>query len=118
MTGSPIHLGLLGLARGVPTFVLSLVGGGFADRIDRRFLIIGSQAVNGLGALVLGALTALGMVDVWHIYAVILLNGSLAALSSPARQALIPNLVPRHHLLNAIALNSTVWQTANIVGPA
>jgi MFS family permease len=118
LTGSPIHLGLIGLARGVPTFVLSLLGGVFADRIDRRFLIIGSQAVNGLGAIVLGALTFLGMIDVWHIYAVMLVNGSLAALSSPARQALIPNLVPRHHLLNAIALNSTVWQTANIIGPA
>lgn len=118
LTHSPIHLGLTGLARGIPTFVLSLMGGVVADRVDRRFLIIGSQAANGLGAIVLAVLTLLGIVDVWHIYGVMLLNGSLAALSSPARQALIPNLVPRHHLLNAIALNSTVWQTANIIGPA
>ncbi len=118
MTHSPLHLGLTGLARGLPTFVLSLVGGVIADRVDRRLLIFGSQAINGLGAIVLGSLTLIGMIDVWHIYAVMLLNGSLAALSSPARQALIPNLVPRHHLLNAIALNSTVWQTANIIGPS
>jgi MFS family permease len=118
LTHSPLHLGLTGLARGLPTFVLSLMGGVFADRVDRRLLIFGSQAVNGLGAIVLAALTVSGLIDVWHIYAVMLLNGSLAALSSPARSALIPNLVPRHHLLNAIALNSTVWQTANIVGPS
>jgi MFS family permease len=118
LTHSPLHLGLTGLARGLPTFVLSLVGGVFADRVDRRLLIFGSQAVNGLGAMALAALTFSGLIDVWHIYAIMLLNGSLAALSSPARSALIPNLVPRNHLLNAIALNSTVWQTANIVGPS
>jgi MFS family permease len=118
LTHSPLHLGLTGLARGLPTFVLSLMGGVFADRVDRRLLIFGSQAVNGLGAIVLAVLTVSGLIDVWHIYGIMLLNGSLAALSSPARSALIPNLVPRHHLLNAIALNSTVWQTANIVGPS
>ncbi len=118
MTHSAVHLGLTGLARGIPTFAFSLMGGVIADRVDRRKLIMVTQAVNGLGALLLGGLTATGQIDVWHIYALMVLTGSLAALSSPARQAMVPNLVPRHHLLNAIALNSTVWQTANIVGPS
>ncbi len=118
LTHSAVHLGLTGLARGIPTFAFSVMGGVIADRLDRRKLIMVTQAVNGLGALLLGGLTATGVIDVWHIYGMMLLTGSLAALSSPARQAMVPNLVPRNHLLNAIALNSTVWQMANIVGPS
>jgi MFS family permease len=98
--------------------VLSLVGGVAADRFDRRKLIILSQATAGVLALALAVLTALGRIEVWHIYAVIITNSVLNALSAPARQAIIPNLVPREHLLNAIALNSTINQLSNIVGPA
>jgi MFS family permease len=118
LTSSPLHLGLTGLARGIPIIVLSLIGGVIADRVDRRRFIIVSQGIVGALALALAALTATNLVDVWHIYAVILVSSALNAISAPARQAIIPNLVPREHLLNAIALNSTVWQISNIVGPA
>lgn len=118
ITGSAFHLGLTGLARGIPTILLSLMGGVMADRMDRRRLIMTTQALNGLLALALGALTATGAIDVWHIYAVIVLNSVFSSISQPARSAIIPNLVPRHHLMNALALQSTVWQTGMIVGPA
>jgi len=118
MTNSPLHLGLTGLARAIPVIGLSLMGGIIADRVNRRQVVLIAQGVSGLTALALAGLTYTGLIDVWHIYATILVSGTLMALSAPARSAIIPNLVPRHHLMNAIALNATVWQIANIVGPA
>lgn len=117
LTGSALHLGLTGLARGVPTIVLSLVGGIVADRVDRLRFTMVTQALTGLLSVGLAALTVSGHVAVWHIYLVIFIGGVLTAVNTPARSAIIPNLVPRTDLLNAIALNSTVWQTSRIVGP-
>ena len=118
LTNSPLHLGLTGLARAIPVVGLSLMGGIIADRIDRRHIIMVAQAVAGLLAIALAGLTAAGLIDIWHIYAATMIGSAFMALSAPARTALIPNLVPREHLLNGIALHSTVWQTANIIGPA
>jgi MFS family permease len=118
LTNSPLHLGLTGLARAIPVIGLSLMGGIIADRVNRRHIILLAQGVSGLVALALAALTQTGLIDVWHIYASTMLSGLIMALSAPARSALIPNLVPRHHLLNAIALQATVWQIANIIGPS
>ena len=118
MTNSPLHLGLTGLARAIPLIALSLMGGVIADRVNRRQVILAAQGISGLMALVLAALTITGHIEVWQIYATIMVSGTLMALSAPARSAIIPTLVPRHHLMNAIALQSTVWQISNIVGPA
>ena len=118
LTHSPLHLGLTGLARGVPVIILSLMGGIIADRVDRRRFIMLTQAAVGAVSLVLAALTVSGNIEVWHIYAATVVGAALSALGNPARAAMIPNLVPRQHLLNALALQSTVWQTANIVGPS
>jgi len=118
LTHSPFHIGLTGLARAVPLMTLSLVGGVIADRVDRRWLIMMSQAVGASLALVLAALTMTGSMQVWHIYAVTLTSSAFMALSAPARGAIIPNLVPREHLMAAFALNSSTWQIANIIGPS
>lgn len=118
LTHSPFHIGLTGLARAVPLIGLSLIGGVIADRMDRRVLIMVAQATAGALALALAGLSATGSMQVWHIYGVTLVGSVLMALSAPARGALIPSLVPREHLMNAFALNSTTWQIANIVGPA
>lgn len=118
LTGSALHLGLTGLVRGIPIMALSLVGGVIADRIDRRQFIILTQVFTGLLSVFLWFVTWTEQVQVWHIYAVVLASGVLQAINSPARSAIIPNLVPRHHLMNAIALNSTTWQASNILGPA
>ncbi len=118
MTGSPLLVGLTGLARAIPVIGLSLIGGIIADRVDRRRVIMLGQTVSSLLALALAVLTVTGLIQVWHIYATTLLSGLVMALATPARTAVIPNLVPRHHLLNAVALNSTVYQISNILGPA
>lgn len=118
LTGSALHLGLTGLARAVPLILFSLAGGVIADRVDRQKIIIVAQVANGALALILALLSATGLVEVWHIYAVTFLNATLMAVSSPARRAVLANTVPRHHLMNAMALNSIVHQTDRIVAPA
>ena len=118
LTGSALHLGLTGLARALPILVLSLAGGVIADRVDRVKFMSLTQGASGALPLTLAALTATGLIEVWHIYVVTFLSSSVSALSMPARTALVPGLVPRRHMLNAIALASTIFQAANILGPA
>ena len=117
LTGSPLHLGLTGLARAIPVIAFSLMGGVIADRVDRLRFSIVTQVLTGAISVGLAALTFSGAIDVWHIYLCTFLGGCLQALNQPTRSAIIPNLVPREHLLNAIALNSTVWQSSNVLGP-
>ena len=118
LTGSALQLGLTGLARAAPVILLSLAGGLIADRVDRVKFMALTQGLSGALPLGLAALTATGLIDVWHIYVVTFLSSTLQALSGPARTALVPSLVPRHHMLNAIGLTSTAFQGANIIGPA
>lgn len=118
LTGSAFYLGLTGLVRALPILALSLMGGVIADRVDRRKFIMVTQGLSGCFSLVLAWLTFTGDIQVWHIYSVTFLNSSLTALNAPARSAIIPNVVPKENLLNAFALNSTVWQISNILGPA
>ena len=118
LTGSALLLGLTGLARAGPHIVLSLVGGVFADRLDRVRLIQAGQAMNVILLVGLTALTASGTVEIWHLYAITVLNGAFSAVTQPARTALIANLVPRERLLNVVALNATIAQTSQIAGPA
>lgn len=117
LTGSPLHLGLTGLARALPVITLSLMGGVIADRVDRIRFSMAAQAVTGLLSVILAALTFAGVIDVWHIYLITFFSGAVQALNHPAQTAIIPNLVPRHHVLNAIALNSTVRQSSVVLGP-
>jgi MFS family permease len=118
LTGSPLLLGLTGLTRAVPHMILALVGGIVADRVDRARLIQLTQLANGVLVLALAALTITGQVQIWHLFAATSLNSAFMAISLPARGALVPRLVPEHALVNAVALNSTLMNTAQIVGPA
>ena len=118
LTGSALLLGLTGLARAAPHMVLSLMGGVIADRFNRVRLIQAGQVANGILIVALGALTFTDTVEVWHLYAVTVLNSAFSAVTTPARTALIPSLVPRANLVNAVALNATIGQTSQIVGPA
>jgi MFS family permease len=117
LTGSPLHLGLTGLARALPVITLSLVGGVVADRVDRIRFSMACQGLTGLFSVALAVLTFVGTIDVWHIYLFTFLSGAAMALNHPSQSAIIPNLVPRHHLLNAVALNSTVRQSSVVIGP-
>lgn len=118
ITDSALALGLTGLARAGPHMALSLMGGVIADRWDRVRLIQAGQLANGLTVTALAVLTIVGSVEVWHLYAVTVLNSAFSAITNPARAAVIPALVPRANLVNAIALNATIGQVSQIVGPA
>jgi MFS family permease len=117
MTNSPLQLGITGLFRAVPVILFALSGGWLADRVDRRRLLIATQALAMLLSLVLAVLTDTGDIQVWHIYAVTFLSTAVMTFDQPARSAMIPSLVPREHLSTAFALNITLRQTALLAGP-
>jgi MFS family permease len=118
ITGSTALLGLTGLMQAVPTLALTLFGGVLADRVDRRRLIMFTQAASGLLLFLLATLTLTGTVEVWHIFAIAFCTGSISAFDQPARMALVPHLVEREDLMNAVAMGSMVWQSSRIVGPS
>ena len=118
ITGSALQLGLTGLARAVPSIVFTLIGGVIADRMERRRLIVFAQLGSGILALVLGTLAVLGLIEVWHIYAVTFLGGALGSVSQPAQRSVIAHLVPRHHLMNAMAMRFSLNQMNSIIGPS
>ncbi|HXF82732.1 MAG TPA: MFS transporter [bacterium] len=117
LTRSPLATSLTTLFFSLPSTLLALLGGVAADRVDRRRLLLVTQSVFMVQAAVLAALTFTGRVQVWHIYLLALLNGTVMAFDAPARQSLIPSLVARQDLTNAIALNSTAFNGSRVIGP-
>lgn len=117
LSNSAFWLGVDGFMSTAPGLVFTLVGGVFADLIDRRKLLIYSQIVAGLAALVLGALIVSGVVKVWMILVLSLVTGSCMSIAGPAYMALVFDLVGREDLANAVALNSTQFQLARALGP-
>ncbi len=118
LTHSPLYLGYVGFAAGVPTWLFTLYGGVAADRFSRRSLIIVTQTAMMTLAFILAALTFLHVVQPWHILALAFCLGITNAFDAPARQAFVSEMVPREDLTNAIALNSTMFHSATAVGPA
>jgi len=118
LTQSPLYLGVFSLLRSILLLVFFFLGGLMADRWDRRLLMIWIQIISLLSALVLGLLTSFGVVRVWHILALGALNSTVWAFEQPVRQSLIPQLVKREDLPNAIALNSILWHGAGLLGPS
>ena len=112
-----LALGLVGLVRVIPIVVFSMISGVVADAWDRRRLMLFTQTAAALVALTLATLTTRGLHSVWVLYALSALGASVGAFDLPARQALLPMLVPRDHLPNAISLNTIMVQAASIVGP-
>jgi predicted MFS family arabinose efflux permease len=103
---------------GIPIFLFSLLGGVVADRIERRRVLLGSQYIQMFSAGTLTLLVILGWVHVWHILCLSFLSGLAQAFGGPAYQALIPTLVDKEDMPNAIALNATQVNVAIMVGPA
>jgi MFS family permease len=118
LTGSALALGLTGLARAGPHMVLSLLGGVIADRTNRVRLIQAGQIANGALVLALAVATLTGTVELWQLYVATFLNSAFTAVTQPARTALIPRLIGSGSLVNAVALNATIQQTSQIIGPA
>ncbi|AHK42663.1 MFS transporter [Ensifer sp. T173] len=117
LTRDPFDLGLIGLFQFLPSLVLILVTGSVADRYNRRMIMGICMAVSTLCAVALLTLTVTGLFSPWPVYAILVVFGIERAFLAPASQSLAPNLVPPEDLPNAIAWNSTSWQTAMIVGP-
>ena len=119
---SPEHralaLGMVGFVRVVPVIVFSMIAGVAADVLDRRRLMLVTQTVMAVLAAALAALTWRGLHSVWPVYAIAAASSAAGAFDLPARQALIPNLVPREHLPNALSLNTIMFQVAAVTGPA
>lgn len=113
-----LALGALGLARVIPIVTFALIGGVLADNFDRRRLMFVTQSVLALVAAILAFLTFSGHISVWVVYGLSIASSAATAFDEPSRQSLIPNLVPREHLTNAVSLNTLLFYTASVVGPA
>lgn len=116
--GSPLQLGAVIALQFAPSMVLSLFGGVLADRVDKRRVLMGTQLIAMLQALVLFVLTLTGVVEIWHIFVLAGVLGLVGAIDMPVRQSFAAELVPREDLVNAIALNSTSFNLSRVVGPA
>ncbi len=117
ITGSPWSLGLVGAANAIPAIFCNLFGGVFADRLDKRRLIMFTQLITGGLVFFLATLTLLGWVESWHILLVAFLAGGVEAFDNPARQALYPHLIDRSVMMSAVAMNSVIWQSTRIIAP-
>ena len=117
-TQDPLFLAYLGIAQGVPLVVFQLFGGVLADRTDRLRLLIGTQALTAVTLTAAFALTILGVVRVQHLLALAALSSIFRAFDEPSRLALIPQLIDRERLPNAIALSSIPWQAGRMIGPS
>jgi MFS family permease len=117
MTNSPLLLGLNGFLGAAPSLFFSLPGGAIADRLNRRKLMIYTQTTMMVLALVLAVLTSFGVIRIGEILLISLCMGLASALNNPAYQAMVPDLVERENLVNAIALNSAQFNMSRALGP-
>ena len=117
ITNSPFLLGLDAFLGDIPIFLFSLVGGVIADRMDRRKLLLISQVVQMISALTLAFLIATHRIQIWHILLSSFVVGTAQSFGGPAYSALVPSLVEKEDLPNAIALNSIQFNLARVIGP-
>jgi MFS family permease len=118
LTGSPLLLGVVGFANRIPVFLFSTVGGAVADRYNRHRVVLATQIASMCLASLLAFLTLTHLVQVWHLMAIAALLGIVNAIDIPTRQSFVVELVAREDLQNAIALNSSMFNGARVVGPA
>lgn len=118
MTRNPAALGLIGVANIVPILLFSLFGGLAADKADRKKLLILSQSAMVVIALIFLILTFFKLINPLMIYALLVLLATAQSFSLPARQAILPHLVPKNYFLNAVSLNTLQFQSATMIGPA
>jgi len=118
LTGSPTLLGVAGFMSQFPVFLVAPAGGIVADRRNRQRVVITTQAASMILALTLALLTLTGLVRVWHVFTLAALLGVVNAFDIPARQSFLVDMVGKEDLMNAIALNSSMFNAARVVGPA
>lgn len=117
LTHSPFWLGMVGFANAVPVLFLSLWAGAVADTVPKRTVVMITQAVSMVMSLLLALLVFTGVVEVWHVLLISVVMGTAFAFDAPTRQALTAELVGKRDLMNAVALNSTIFNGARVIGP-
>lgn len=118
LTNSPLLLGLTGLSFAIPTITLTLLGGVIADRADRRRIMIFCQLGSATIFFTLATLVIIQWVALWQVMTLAFLSGCIRAFDRPSRMALLPQMVPKDDIPNAVAVGGTIWQLNRLVGPA
>ncbi|PWU02235.1 MAG: MFS transporter [Terriglobia bacterium] len=118
ITQSPFYLGLDAFLAGIPVFLFSIIGGVVADRVERRRVLLCSQYIQMVSAFTLMLLLYFHVVKIWHILCLSFISGTAQSFGGPAYSALIPTLVKKEDMPNAIALNSIQFNLARVLGPA
>jgi len=118
LTHSPFALGLVTALQFLPVLLLSLIGGVITDRWPKHRLVTITQVAALLQAAVFAALVASGAIQLWHVYVLATIQGIITAIDNPVRQSFVVELVGREHLINAVALNSMLFNGSRIIGPA
>src|SRR5271168_554554 len=118
LTGSALLLGSVGFASQIPVFLFAPLGGITADRLNRRHIVIATQTAAMVLACILAILTLTGKVHVWHVFVLASLLGVVNAFDIPGRQSFLVDMVGKDDLMNAIALNSSMFNGARVIGPA
>ena len=118
VTHDALHLGYLGLAQGVPLVVFQLWGGVLADRVNRLRLLLATQVLTTATLVAAFALSALGLIRVEHLLALAALSNTFRAFDEPTRMSMVPQMVGRERLPNAVALGSIPWQAGRMIGPS
>lgn len=117
LTGSAFALGMIGIVRFIPIFFCSLIAGAIADTHNRKRIMYITQIILALLASIMAITTFTGVINQWLIYLLTGLSAAVMSFDMPARQALVPNLIDKKHLANAMSMNSIVFQTSAVVGP-
>ena len=115
---STLFLGLVGAANAAPSFILTLIGGAYADRVNKKLIMIGSQIILASLVIIMAILTIFEVVEIWHILVIAVIAGSVSAFDLPSRQAFYPELVNEKSLTSAVAMNASIWQSVRIIAPA
>lgn len=118
LTNSALLLGVVTFAAFLPNVIFSLFGGFIADRFERRHILLVTQCIFLLISLSLGLLTTFGLINVWHIMCLVILSGTVSAISTPAWLSFIGELVPPQELKQGIALNAMQFNLSRVIGPA
>lgn len=117
LTGSETHLALVTAVRSAPLFVVGLIAGVLADRIDRKRLLMSSQSLSILANLAVAGLIATGWIQLWQVYLTVLIVGFSMSVNQPARQSMLPSLVPATDLQAAVVLNTATLNIGQAIGP-
>jgi MFS family permease len=118
LTNKAIMLGMVNFAAGIPTLALTMIGGSAADRYDKRKILINTQIVQIITALILGALVWTGRIQIWHVVLLAAVLGVVIAFEMPAISALVPELVRRDQIATAVALDRSVFHGSRLIGPS